>query len=346
MIQKLTAVLTAMALVLTCTACAPKKTRYEAEFLLLFDTVTKIISYSDSKEAFTEQAQFVHDELEKYHQLYDIYNDYAGINNMKTINDNAGKAPVKVDEKIIDLLLLAKEMNEKTDGKMNIALGGVLSLWHDARTAGIDDPQNAALPPIEALRAAAEHTDISHVVIDEAASTVYLDDPALKLDVGSIGKGYATEQVCRAAEERGITSMLVSVGGNVRAIGAKDAKGTPWNVGVQHPDRPEELLRTVYISGMSLVTSGCYQRYYTVEGKPYHHIIDPDTLMPSAYFKAVTILCPDSGMADALSTSVFNMPLEQGKALVESQPQTEALWVLHDGSVVYSGGFEAFLSDK
>lgn len=339
MLRKWIAAIAALSLLLSLPACAPQKTRYEAQFLTLFDTVTQIVAYADSKETFTAQTQALHDDLEIYHQLYDIYNDYEGVNNLKTINDNAGKAPVKVDQRIIDLLLLGKKMYTKSGGKINVAMGSVLSIWHDYREAGVDDPENAALPPIEKLEAAALHTNLADVVIDEAASTVFLADPRMRLDVGSIGKGYAVEQVCRTARDAGFTSGLVSVGGNVRAIGSKDGHGTLWNVGIENPDDKATLLTTVYFSDMSLVTSGVYQRYYTVDGKAYHHIIDPDTLQPAAYFKAVSILCPDSGMADALSTAVFNLPLAQGKALVASVPDTEALWVNHDGSIERSAGW-------
>ena len=91
----------------------------------------------------------------------------------------------------------------------------------------------------------------------------------------------------------------------------------------------------------ALVTSGDYQRYYSVNGKRYAHIIDPDTLMPPEYMSSVSVLCPDSGRADALSTTLFLMPVEQGKALVESLPDVEAVWVAADGTITYSSGFEA-----
>ena len=94
---------------------------------------------------------------------------------------------------------------------------------------------------------------------------------------------------------------------------------------------------------MSLVTSGVYERYYTVDGKRYHHIIDPETLMPSELFQSVSIVCKDSGMADALSTSIFNMTLEEGKNLIESLEDTEAFWILNDGTYEYSSGFEAYI---
>lgn len=323
-----------------------KQARFEAEFLTLFDTVTRIIGYSSGREEFSHHSKLIYDKLFEYHKLYDIYNSYDGVNNIKTINDNAGRTPVKVDERIIDLLLFAKDMNAATSGKMNVALGSVLEIWHDCRTKGIDDPENAALPSLETLKSAAEHTDINDIIIDTKAQTVYLADPEMSIDVGAVGKGYAAERVSEYARENGFNSGIISVGGNVRTIGSRNGKG--WSIGVENPekDSKEKTLSVVSLSDYSLVTSGAYQRYYTVNGREYHHIINPDTLFPSECFTAVTIAVGNSGVADALSTAVFNMPFEEGKRLIESMPETYALWVMKNGEVRYSSGFELLLKKR
>lgn len=344
--RKILTILIMSILVINLTACGVnEKKRYEAEFLVLFDTVTQIVAYSDSKEEFKKYAQLIHDSLEEYHQLYDIYNTYDGINNIKTINDNAGIAPVKVDKKIIDLILFSKEAYKKTNGKVNIGFGSVLKIWHDYRTEGIKDSENAELPPMNKLQDAAKHTDINDIIVDENESTVFLKDPDMRLDVGAIAKGYATEQVCKIAQENGFASGLFSVGGNVRAIGTKGDSNELWNIGIQNPngDSEKPTLHTVYLTDLSLVSSGDYERYYTVNGKKYHHIIDPETLFPSEYFTAVTIITKDSGLADALSTAIFNMPFNQGKELIESIEYTEAIWILKDGSIKYSTNFKELI---
>jgi len=328
-------------LFLNLTACVDhEKKRYEADYLTLFDTVTRVVGYADSKEVFSKQAKQIYDNLEEFHQLYDIYHDYEGINNIKTINDQAGIAPVKVDQRIIDLLEFSKEAYAMTDGKVNIAFGCVLKIWHKYREEGINNPEKAKLPPMELLQEASGHTDISEMIIDKKKSTIFLKDPEMSLDVGAIAKGYATEQVSRIAVKNGFTSGLLSVGGNVRAIGTK-GNGESWNVGIQNPiNKDGEYIDQVNLKNASLVTSGVYERFYTVGRKNYHHIIDPNTLYPSEYFLSVTIYCRDSGMADALSTSVFNMPYEEGRALIEKLPDTEALWVFCNGEVKYSSHFK------
>ncbi len=322
-----------------------EKKRYEAQFLELFDTVTQIVAYTDSKKDFTKQSQLIYDTLKEYHQLYDIYNDYPGINNIKTVNDNAGIKPVKVDKKIIDLLLFAKKWYKDTDGNLNVALGAVLKIWHNHREAGIEDEALATLPGMEELKEAKKHTDINKVIIDEENSTVFLEDPKMSLDVGGVGKGYATEQACLNAEKNGFVSGLISVGGNVRAIGGKGTAEDFWNVGVQNPDKEsmEKTLEIAYLKDMSLVSSGIYERYYIVNGKQYHHIIDPETLFPADHYAQVTILTKDSGVADAAAKAAFILPFDRALDYINAFPDIEAMWVFKDGTIRYSNGFGGFL---
>ena len=245
--------------------------RFTAYYFDVFDTMTQVIAYCDSQAEFDRQVEALHADLVAYHQLYDIYNDYEGLNNIKTINDNAGVAPVEVDQRIIDMLELAVEMYDTTGGKLNVAMGSVLAVWHDYREAAEADPSDAdnRLPTQEELDAAAQHCDISDLIIDREAGTVYLADPEMRLDVGSVGKGYAVEQVCLAAKERGLVSLSLSVGGNLRSVGTKP-RGESWESGIVSPwddsllyGSSSSLLAAVRSNDQALVTSGDYQRFYT-----------------------------------------------------------------------------------
>lgn len=339
--------LAAMALILSLiicfflTSCTKKgKQKFTDYSFDYFDTVTTVIGYADSKEEFDKVFDFVSSELETYHKLYNIYDSFDTINNLKSVNA-AKNSEVSVDKKVIDLLKFCKEMHTLTGGKTNIAMGSVLSLWHDCRETAERHPDKADLPDINKLKTAAEHTDISNVIINEETCTVYLKDSEMSLDVGAVAKGYAVEMIGRALAEKGISGYLLNVGGNIKAIGQKP-DGEGWSVGIENPDREnEETPHVAYlkISDKSLVTSGNYQRYYTVDGKNYHHIIDPETLMPSEYFASVSVLCEDSAKADALSTALFTMPLNEGKALIESISDAEAMWVEASGKLHYSSGF-------
>ena len=325
--------------------CASGKApeRFTESFVGLFDTASTVTGYAESEQDFSNQMTRYEELLSEYDRLYDIYNDYDGINNLKTVNDQAGKAPVKVDQRIIDLLQFGKDVCTLSDGRVNICFGSVLSIWHDYREAGLEDPAAAELPPQQALEAAAKHTNIDDLVIDELSGTVYLADAEMQLDVGAIAKGYSAQRAAEKLSEEYDINAVFSIGGNVTAVGWKEEKEeNPWVIGVENPDGGDYLMTVSVPAGMSLVTSGDYQRYYTVDGKSYHHIISPDTLYPAEYLRAVSVLASDSGLADALSTALFLMTLEQGKQLIDSMDGVEAVWVTDDG-VFQSDGFSQYI---
>ncbi|MBE6947754.1 MAG: FAD:protein FMN transferase [Ruminococcaceae bacterium] len=303
----------------------------------VFDTVTTITAVTDDREAFEKQAEAIHQALWKYHQLFDIYQEYDGITNLKSVNDAAGKAPVAVDAAIIRLLQDCKQYYQLTGGQVNVAAGSILKLWHDARETALHDPQQASLPEKSALQEAARYTDIEKLIIDEEKGTVFLSDEKMLLDVGAVAKGWAVQRVA----ENALGSFLINVGGNVCVTGPKDGE-IPWTVGVNNPDGSSNYLHRLSISGGSVVTSGNYQRYYMVNEQSYHHIIQLETMMPGDLWQAVTVVCPDSALADALSTALFLLPLEEGKALLQ-RAGGEAFWLDNANNRFYSDGFPALI---
>ena len=329
--------------------CKEKREKFTAHSLELFDTVTTVTGYAESQEEFDRISEEILLKLRDYHRLYTIYHRFDGMENLCTVNElkDGAHRVVTVDRRIIDLLYYAREMYELTNGQINVAMGSVLSIWHEYRSAGMDEPFAAELPSMDKLKEASLHTDITKIVIDEDNSTVFLADPQMKLDVGAIAKGYAAEMVARDLEERGISGYILNVGGNVRTVGTKP-NGEKWLTGIENPGGDDDSPYHVYLSvaGESVVTSGSYQRYYVVDGKSYHHIIDPDTLMPAEGYQSVSIVCRDSGMGDALSTAIFCMPFEEGLALIERVPDAEAMWVMGDGSKQFSSGFSSYVTER
>lgn len=320
-------------LVVLLAGCAPGRQVYEATFLDVFDTVTTLRGYDVSRQAFQTRAEQVHEALLEYHRLFDIYTDSPG--GLKRVNDSAGIAPVAVEPEVIALLKDCRQAYDLTDGRVNAAMGSVLSLWHDAREAGLADPDHAALPDRAALEAAAKHISFDTVQLDEEAGTVYLADPAQRLDVGAIAKGWAAQRAAQLLPE----GYVLSVGGNVCTRGVKP-DGSRWMIAVQSPEQGAGNLCVAALSGQCLVTSGDYQRGYTVDGKRYHHIIDPDTLMPASFWRSVTVMAQDSALADCLSTALFLLPLEEGKTLA-AQCGAEAMWVDAELNVTQTSGFAA-----
>lgn len=322
---------------LVLSGCGTGMQRYEATYWDVFDTVTTVSGYAAGQAEFDAAAREIHDALLEYHRLYNIYESYDGLRNLKTVNDQAGIAPVPVDERILSLLQFAQTAWTETGGRVNAAMGSVLALWHDAREQALEDPDRAALPDRSALEEAALHTDLSALELDLEAGTAFLTDPDMALDVGALAKGYAVEQVAAAAPDH----FLISVGGNVCATGPKP-DGTPWTVAVENPDGGD-FLKLLYTENRSVVTSGDYQRYFELDGVRYHHIIDPDTLEPAAYWRSVTVVAESSAAADCLSTALFTLPQAEGQRLLD-QWGAEALWIGRDGAQVMSPGFSAYLA--
>ena len=331
----------------------------------LFDTASVIYSYAgDSKEVFDKNCEEAWSLLAEYHKLFDIYYEYSGVNNLCTLNKNAGGDPIKVSSKLVDFLLYAKELYTLTNGEMNIMMGAVLRLWHDARTDG------GYIPSPESLTEASKHVSFDFLEIDKENNTVRITDKNARIDVGALGKGYATEKAAKHLESKGIKSYVLSIGGNIRLIGTKP-NGEGWGTGINNPKYREpdnsicmyawmhvdenednicdscktpKFATKITISDTSCVTSGDYERYFIVSGKKYHHIIDKDTLMPADYFSSVTIITANSGLADCLSTALFCMSYEEGLALVEKIGGVEVLWITRDGTMKTTKGFDALVA--
>lgn len=342
-----------LATIISSSSCTkqPEYTRHSEVMTDYFNTLITLVAYTKTEDEFTSYARQAEVRFAQLHQLYDIYNNYEGVNNIKTVNDMAGIEPVVVPQDLLDLVRFAKEWTLSSHFKTNIALGPVLEIWHRYRTDGIADPENARLPSQEELVAAAAFTDASKIIIDELEETIFLSEMQMSLDVGAVAKGYATELVAQELENAGMESGAISAGGNVRTIGRpRDGKRDRWAIGILDPDSPffadDRNLDIVYINDASIVTSGDYQRYYYVQGARYHHLIDPETLMPAKYYRALTVVTPDSGRADLLSTELFLLPYEESRALAESLQDVQVLWIMPNGEIEVTEGMTRLLRSQ
>ena len=329
--------------ILSLSSCEEKKEysyRGKTISYVYFNTVSTLAVYGDvSDEDFDSYISEAEKTLSYYHKLFDIYYDYSGVNNIRLINQKAGIEPVKVDPELIDFLLYCKELFTLTNGKTNVMMGAVLKIWHNHREDAEYDPSTATVPDMAALREAEKHTSIDSLVIDKDAGTVYISDSKASLDVGAIGKGYATEKLYDKLVSMGANHVALNIGGNIRTIGQKP-DGAMWRTGLTNPDKTvDDFAAMLDLGETACVTSGNYERYYVVDGVNYHHIIDPATLMPAEYFSSVTIITEDSGLADALSTALFCMSYEEGKALVESlDVEVDVIWIDLDYNLTKTEG--------
>ena len=317
-----------------------KYTKYSKSFLELFDTASSITAYDTSQENFDKKYNELYKVIKKYSELFDIYNGYDDIINIKYLNDNAYKEHIEVDKEIIDLLNFSKLAYDVTYGKVNIAMGSVLSIWHDYREDG------EALPPKSKLIEANKHTNIDDIIIDNKNSTVFFKDKELKIDVGAVAKGYVCNKIYEYITKNNLwQNAVISLGGNIITVGSKP-NGNDFVIGIENPNSNDYLMKVNAKENTSVVTSGSYQRYFTVNGKNYSHIIDPDTLYPAEYFTSVTVISSDSALADAFSTALFCMSYDDGIKLVESNDKIEAIWLDNNGKTYQSSGVKAIINEK
>lgn len=324
-------------LLITLTGCSTVESQ-NVQFLTYFDTVVSLTAYTDTTEEFTELSAYVNSELNRYDKLFDIYESYDDLNNLKTLNDMAGIEAVDLDSEIIDLLIFAKEQAENTDGNLNIAMGSVINLWKTYREEALENSDNASVPSTEELEEAMQYTDINNLIIDEENGTAYITQVGMSVDVGAIAKGYVTDKIAEGIKEQGYEAVLFNMGGNIITIGEKP-DGSDWNIGVQNYDTESEdtVLLSFTVEEQAVVTSGDYQRYYDYDGVKYHHIIDPDTMYPSVFFHSVTVVTDSALIADTLSTALFSMSLEDGKIIAEEYG-VKVVWVTDD-EIIYSDNF-------
>ncbi len=368
--KKILSVLLMLLAVSGCTEKEPQKYSMTATDVG-FDTVISFVAYTENEAQFENYSNKLKELFLHYDHLFDKYNSYEGINNIKTINDNAGKQSVKVDPAIIDLLTLSKKYDTITDHQFDITMGSVFNVWHVYReqgTAANQKGEESKIPSMSELEEAKKHTGWEHVQIDEKNNTVYIDDPKVSLDVGGVAKGFAVELIAEELEAEGLEHAIINGGGNIRLIGDKPVDDT-WSVGIQIPDleaqNTDSLVSIKSKGNTSFVTSGDYQRYYTYKDEIMHHIIDPDTLMPARHCRSVTVITKNSGIADILSTTLYSMTHQEGveflNKLKEEGIEANAIWVYDknqpkeddtesfskDGyEIVFSDGLKGAVSQK
>ncbi len=352
--KKILTVLLTLCLMGGCTSEKSNDQKFSKSFSNVFNTIFTVIMYEESESTFNDNFKFVQEQFTFYNQLFDKYNDYEGINNIKTINDNAGKEAVVVDEDLFNLIKTAMNYNKTISSETNIAMGSVLNIWHNYR-----ELDNGSIPTMDELNLVNEHTNIDNIILDETNKSVYLSDDKMSIDVGAIAKGYACELVKDQLIEKGIDDFLISAGGNVISHGKRGVANQKsalsdklpasldyYTVEIQSPkmgDAYENVFQIMAIAlqnGESVVTSGDYERYFVgSDGVIYHHLIDGKTLFPANHVRSVSVITEDSGLADFLSTTLFLMDEEAGLELVQTiDEKVDVVWLTNDGRIIYTNG--------
>ncbi len=298
--------------------CSPRQKKYSAECFEYFDTYARLTVYTDSAKDFEAYKKIFEDTLASYHRLLDAYNEYEGTVNICTLNKGAGEATVVSDE-LFDFLLSAVQASVLTEGYATPTIGALSFAWKTAI-------EEESLPSEEQLSLAAEHIGLDALVLGED-NLVTITDASTRIDAGAFAKGYVADILASSLYVAGCDCFLLDLGGTIYAKGKKP-ENKPFVAAVDRTDI------TVSLDGRVISTSGSYYRGFEADGRLYHHIISPKTLYPQNTFVSVSVISPSGCSADALSTALFCMSLDEGKELISTLDSTDAVWVLADGEII------------
>ena len=262
----------------------------------------------------------VSDELTRLDSLLDATDEASAIGRL-----NAGEP---LDGEAAMLVRQAVDYSEATGGAFDPTVYPLVRLW------GFTD-ETQRVPSDAEIAAALTKIGTEQVQLGENAVSLHT---GAAIDLGGIAKGYAADR-CVALLQQSDAAALLSLGGNIQTYGAKP-DGTPWTIGIADPQQPEQAVASVAVTGTkALVTSGGYQRYFEADGVTYHHIIDPKTGRPAeSGLASVTILADSGTMADAYSTALFVMGLEDAVDFWRAEQSFEAVFITTDGEIYATEG--------
>lgn len=324
MAKRMLAVL--IALMLMCGCANAQSTKPLARQGFMLDTVISISLYDNQDDAILDGAFAL---CEEYEQLF---SRTISTSDVYRINHSDG-APVEVTDATAELLCIALEYARLSDGAFDPTIEPLVTLWDIMA----DEPH---VPDADAISAALARVDWTKVSVDGNVVTLHAD---MGLDLGGIAKGYIADKLREYLSENGVDSALINLGGNVLTLGGKP-DGSNFTIGVQKPfGQNSDILGALRLKGMSVVTSGIYERYFVENDRLYHHILDTKTGYPvENELYSVTIISPTSTDGDALSTICFALGSEDGMALIETLDGIECVYCLSDGTLLFSSGARKF----
>lgn len=295
---------------------------------LLMDTVVTITLYDWTDETNIDAA---FQEISRLEALLNV--DQEG-SDLDKLAKAAGKEWVTIAPETEEVLRLAKEYYTLSKGHFDVTAGPLINLWN------IHDGEGH-YPTQEELAQVLPLINSDELLVEDGKA--YLSRQGMSADLGAIAKGYIADQVKSLLEKQGVKHAVLDLGRNILLIAGK-TNDVGFTVGIQDPNQPEGTLAgLIRATGKSIVTSGIDERYFTYEGKRYHHVLDPFTGFPAdTGLASVSILSDSSAQGDALSTTCLLLGAEDGMALVESLEGVEALFITTDGEQIASSGFDAY----
>lgn len=326
----------------TFSGCNRVEKKYSEKFLS-FDSYIELVVYTNDEKQFTELYNITKDGFDYYHKLFDAFNLYDGINNVKIINDNAGIKPVKVEPVLFNLIVESIELYDKGYTNTNIAFGPITSEYNKLFDENLSETKQQ-LPDLDLLIELNKCTNINDIVLDYDDSSIYLKNKCNKLDLGGVAKGYATDLIISDLKKSGFENGILIAGqSNIYTIGAKP-DGSLFNVGISNPVN-QELLATLSISDKHIIASSGEQRYIMIDNERIHHLIDPNTLRPANINQGVTLVTDSGFIGDFLSTHLFMLEKDEFKKITE-ELSLDYILIDNNGEIIISDGISDAIKVK
>lgn len=245
-------------------------------------------------------------EIRRIESLLTTFNDDSQTN---LINRKAGIAPVHVDREVFELIRRSIRISGVTDGAFDITYGSAdKRLWNFDRSM-------TSLPDEATARSMVRLINYRNILLDEANGSVMLKEKGMRIGFGGIGKGYAAEMAKVLLQREGVQSGIVNASGDLVTWGYQP-DGTPWTIGIAHPDNAHLPFSYMNITGLAVATSGNYEKFVMIGGRKYSHTINPRTGLPVTGVKSVTIISPNAEIADAMATPVTIMGIRAGLNMI------------------------------
>jgi thiamine biosynthesis lipoprotein len=241
-------------------------------------------------------------------RIENLISDWIPTSQISKVNHNAGISPIKVDKEIYDLVDRATKISKLTSGAFDISYASMDRIWKF-------DGSMKEMPTPEEIRKSVEKVGYQNIILNPKDTTIFLKNKGMKLGLGGIGQGYIADKIKVLLQEKGCSSGLVNVSGDINTWG-KQPNGNLWTVGIVNPMNKNKVFATFPLDDSAVETSGSYEKNVTFNGKRYSHIIDPRTGYPATGIISVSVFAKQTELADALATGIFVMGVEVGLDLV------------------------------
>lgn len=324
--------ITILSISLFLSGCIGKKTNEplsRTEYLM--DTVITIKIYDKKDEKILDLA------FDRLNEIENRMSNTISDSDISIVNQNAGIKPVAVHDDVYYVLKKAKYFAEISNGAYDPTIGPLADLWDINRKSKEGNKEGSKeIPSDSEIKKSRGKVDYKKLDL-LGENQVFLKEKGMKLDLGGITKGFAADEVKKIMIDNGVNSAILDLGGNVYAVGEKNG-GEYWNIGVQNPFSTQgDNIGILKVKDSSVVTSGDYERYFEVNGKRYHHIIDSKTGYPSENeLTGVSIISKKSIDGDALSTTLFVLGIKDGTKLLKQLEDVDAIFITKSREVYIS----------